>query len=238
MKLSLIIPVYNESKRINKGLTQALNYLKSQPYSWELIVVDDGSTDHSTSEVAKNISDGSRLDSSEVKLIRTARNFGKGHAIRLGVEASRADYIVFSDIDFSVPPDFITLFLVELKSTDIVIGSRRLSQSQVVKRQNFFRESLGHGFTKLSNLVLGLNHSDLTCGLKGFRSKVAHDLFSRQTLNRWAFDAEILYLANKLGYQVTELPIVWNNHSLTKVKLLQDIPSSFLNLLSIRWNHL
>lgn len=240
MKLSLIIPVYNESRRINPGIRLALDYLHRQKYSWEIIVIDDGSTDSSTSEVAASRRDPAKRTWTPrtVKLIRIARNFGKGHAIRIGVEASRGDYIAFSDIDFSVPPQFISQFLFHLKSTDIVIGSRRLRKSRVIRHQHFLRESLGHGFTQMSNLILGLHHSDLTCGFKGFRASVAKDLFSHQRLNRWAFDAEILYLAKKFGYYVQELPVTWHNDPLTKVNLVKDIANSFWSLIYIRCSHL
>jgi len=227
--VSLILPVYNESKRIQTGLKAAISYLEKQPYSWEIIVVDDGSTDVNTSGVA--------LDSPEVKLIRTTRNFGKGHAIRVGVEASRGEYIIFSDIDFSVPPEFISPFLTVLKSTDIVIGSRRLRQSHVTQHQHFLRESLGHGFTQIANFILGLHHSDLTCGFKGFKRSVAQDLFRCQKLNRWAFDPEILFLAQKLHYRIHEFPVTWANDPHTKVNLINDLPQSLLSLLYIRLMH-
>lgn len=231
VKLSLVIPVYNETQRIKAGLHTAINYLQKQPYSWEIIIVDDGSTDKSTSEVAAGTP-------GTVKFIRTARNFGKGHAIRIGVEAATGDYIVFSDIDFSVSIDHLPQFLVTLKSTDITIASRRLPDSRIAQHQSILRESLGRGFTKLSNLVLGLNCSDLTCGFKAFRVEVAKDLFFRQKLNRWAFDSEILFLAQKLNYRVQEIPVTWRNDPLTKVNLAKDIANSFWSLIYIRCNHL
>jgi len=227
MKLSLVLPVYNETHRLKTGLKLALNYLKRQSYSWEIIVVDDGSTDASTSGVPRT-----------VKLIKTSRNFGKGHAIHLGVAASRGDYIIFSDIDFSVPPRFITKFLSALKSADVVIASRRLSQSRIAKHQSYLRETLGQGFTQLSNFILGLHHSDLTCGFKGFRKEIAKNIFSHQSLNRWAFDAEILFLAKKLNYQVIEVPVTWYNDPRTKVNLLPDILNSLISLIQIRLIHL
>lgn len=233
MKLSLILPVFNESRRLKTGLTQAIDYLNRQNYSWEIIVVDDGSTDSSTSDRWS----ASWRNSSEVKLIRTSRNFGKGHAIRIGVKAAAGDYIVFSDIDFSVSIDHLPQFLAALKSIDIAIASRRLPHSRIAQHQPLLRESLGRGFTALSNFILGLDHTDLTCGFKVFRSQVAKDLFSRQKLNRWAFDAEILYLANKFGYCVQELPVTWHNDPLTKVNLAKDIANSFWSLIYIRCRH-
>lgn len=221
--LSLIIPIYNETRRLEKGLHHALAYLQSQSYSWEIILVDDGSTDNS----AKLIPD-------QVSLIRTARNFGKGHAIRLGVEAAKGDYIFFSDIDFSVSLDHLPKFISQLKTHQVVIGSRRLSSSHITQHQPSIRESLGGGFTTLSNKILGLHHTDLTCGFKGFQAQVAKKLFSLQRLNGWAFDSEILFLAKKLGYTVAEIPVVWKNDPLTKVSLFKDILISLFSLIKIR----
>ena len=232
--LSLILPVYNEPHRLQAGLKLAVNYLKKQSYSWEVIVVDDGSTDTSTSNWWSGIS----RNSPEVKLIRTARNFGKGHAIRLGVAVGRGDYIIFSDIDFSVAITYLPQFLSALKKSDMAIGSRRLSASRITQHQPLLREYLGRGFTQLSNWILGLNHSDLTCGFKAFRSKPAKDLFSHQQLNRWAFDAEILFLAKKFHYRVTEIPVTWHNNPFTKVNLFKDTITSLISLAQIRLIHL
>ena len=226
MKLSLILPVYNEARRLKTGLKLAFNYLKRQSYSWEIIIVDDGSTDTSTFN-----------SPSTLKLIRTARNFGKGHAIRVGVDAAVGDYIVFSDIDFSVPITYLPQFLSALEESDMAIGSRRLSESRIIKHQSLLRESLGRGFTKLSNLLLGLNQTDLTCGFKVFRRQSAKALFSRQHLNGWAFDSEILLLAKKLNYRVTEIPVSWHNDPHTKVKLIKDLSASLLSLVYIRLIH-
>lgn len=230
MKLSLILPVYNEARRLKPGLRSALSYLHGQSYSWELIVVDDGSTD-ATPALAGQFK-------SDIHLIRTKNNFGKGHAVRVGVDAAIGEYIIFSDIDFSVPLTYLPQFLSILKKSDAAIGSRRLSDSRIVKHQPLLRESLGRGFTKLSNLILGLSHSDLTCGFKAFRAPVAKDLFSRQHLNGWAFDSEILFLAKKLNYRVTEIPVSWHNDPLTKVNLLKDIFISFMSLFKTRLIHL
>lgn len=233
MKISLIIPVYNERSRIKPGLNLALDYLRLQPYSWEIIVIDDGSTDASTSDRWS----ASWRNSPEVKLIRTSRNFGKGHAIRIGVAVASGDYIVFSDIDFSVSLDHLPKFLYALKRFDIAIASRRLPASRITQHQPFLRESLGRGFTALSNFILNLDHTDLTCGFKAFRTPIAKDLFSRQKLNRWAFDSEILFLAKKLNYRVQEIPVTWRNDSLTKVNLAKDIANSLLSLIYIRCSH-
>lgn len=231
MKLSLILPIFNESLRFKTGLKIALNYLQKQSYSWEIIIVDDGSNN-------TNISGLDLINSTKVKLLRTAHNFGKGHAIRLGIDAAVGEYIVFSDIDFSVPITYLPQFLSALNKFDVAIGSRRLAGSVIAQHQHFLREFLGQGFTKLSNLILGLNHSDLTCGFKAFRASVAKGLFFRQHLNRWAFDPEILFLAKKVGYTITEIPVTWHNDPLTKVNLFKDTLTSLISLFQIRLIHL
>ena len=159
---------------------------------------------------------------------------GKGHAIRIGVEAAEGQLIFFSDIDFSVSLNQLPAFINALRKTDMAIGSRRLHDSNVIKHQNQLRETLGKSFTMLSNIVLGLNHTDLTCGFKGFKKTAAKNIFSQQKLNGWAFDSEILFLAHRQHYTVVEVPVIWKNDPLTKVNILRDAPNSLFSLLRIR----
>lgn len=224
--ISFIIPVFNEKKRLKKGITSILGYLRPKPYSWEIIIVDDGSIDEATTKLYTHTG---------VFILKTKKNFGKGHAIRLGVEAATGQYIFFTDIDLSVPMIFTDRFLQELKNHDIVIGSRRLKDSKVTKSQNSLRRSLGHGFTQLSNFVLGLNHTDYTCGFKAFRGNVAKKLFAENHINRWAFDPEVMFLAHKYHYTVKERPVSWKNDPRTKVSLTPDILQSAFDLLRIRF---
>ena len=224
--LSFIIPVFNEKKRLKRGLKVALKYLSQQKYSWELILVDDGSTDNSLGNID--------LKSQNTFLIRTHKNFGKGHALRLGVEAASGKHIIFSDIDFSVPINYIHQFLTQLKSYPVIIGSRRLGESSVKKHQPKLRESLGHAFTMLSNLILSLNHSDHTCGFKAFKSSVAKKLFKKQKINGWAYDSEILFLAQQMKIKIKEIPVKWQNDPNTKVKIIPDTIKSLFSLFYIR----
>jgi len=226
MHCSLIIPVHNEQKRISKGLKTALSFFKKQLYSWEIIVVNDGSTDQTLKHILPF--------KKQITLLSSRQNYGKGHAIRKGVSKAKGKYIFFSDIDFSVPISFTNTFLKALTKKDIAIGSRRLSKSKITQHQNSLRESLGHGYTQISNLILDLNHSDLTCGFKAFKNPVAKKLFKLQKINRWAFDSEILYLAKKNNYSVVEIPVTWKNDAATKVNLFTDILHSAISLLRIR----
>lgn len=229
MHLSILVPAFNEALRIRPGLEKAIDFLKKQSFSWEIIIVDDGSSDETAAVVA-----GLSKKEKNVRLISLGRNFGKGHAIRMGVEAAGGDFIIFTDADFSVPIKLLPYFLKKLKKKDIVYGSRRAEGAEVIKHQNFFRESLGHSFTKFSCLILGLRVSDMTCGFKGFKLRAAKKLFSVQRLNRWAFDAEVLFLAKKYKMKTLETPVIWKNVKGTKVFLLKDIFASFIDLLKIR----
>lgn len=229
MYLSLLIPAFNEASRIKPGLKKALEFLKNKDFSWEVIVVDDGSEDQTVRQVR-----GLMKNTPQLRLISLGKNFGKGHAIRVGITAASGNLIVFSDADFSVPIKTLPAFLARLKNKDLVYGSRRTRGSQVVKHQNLFREALGHAFTQLTNFVLGLCVSDATCGFKGFKKKSGKKLFSLQQLNRWGFDAEILFLARKYQVKTFELPVMWKDVEGTKVSLFSDTFRSLFDLVKIR----
>lgn len=231
--VSLIIPAFNEEARIGKSLDRMLSFLRSQPYGSEIIIVDDGSQDH-TVDVAQKIGQASE----QLHILMNGRNCGKGGAIQSGMLRARGDYLFFSDADLSVSIEALPLFLSELeKDSDVTIGTRQGAGARIEVRQPFYREFMGRVFTRLSNRILGLRISDFTCGFKGFRRDAAHDLFSQQRLKDWSFDAEVLYLACLKGYRVKEIPVSWRDDRATKVRLWRDVFTSFLGLLRIRLNH-
>jgi len=229
IKLTLIIPAYNEEKIIGETLESILNFLSSKTYPWEVIVVDDGSRDK-TSTIVKT------FEKQGVRLISFTRNKGKGAAIRAGVKKSRGEFIIFSDADLSVPIENIDKFLLELRKNDVVIGSRRIKGSKILIHQPWLRESMGRVFTFLTRVILNSKISDFTCGFKGFRREVALDIFGKAKLERWAYDAEILFLAKKRGNKIAEMPIFWKNREDTRVVLGSAVLSSFIDLLRIRLN--
>lgn len=231
--LSLIIPAYNEEQRIGKSLEQIFLFCNAQAAAFEVIVVDDGSTDGTVAFVRERFSDRSQL-----KILQQPARRGKGAAVQHGMLHARGSYVFFTDADLSVPIETLPAFLAELQRCDIAIGSRRAPGAKIEVHQPFFRELMGRTFTSLSNLVLGLCHSDFTCGFKGFRREAARALFTRQRLQNWSFDSEILYLAALRGCRVSEIPVTWRNDKATKVRLWKDVMPSFLGLLSIRKNHL
>jgi dolichyl-phosphate beta-glucosyltransferase len=232
--LSLIIPAYNEEQRIGKSLEQIFLFCNAFGDPYEVIVVDDGSTDETVGFVRRRFGDRSQL-----KIVQQPGRRGKGAAVQQGMLHGRGDYLFFSDADLSVPIETLPTFLTELRNhCDVAIGSRRAPGAKIEIHQPFFREILGRVFTFLSNLILGLRHSDATCGFKGFRRATAQDLFTRVRLPNWSFDSELLYLARLKKYRVIEVPVTWRNDEATKVSLWKDVFASFLGLLQIRANRL
>lgn len=229
--LSLIIPAYNEEKRIGSSLAQIIAYFQRNGYSYELIVVDDGSTDRTVEiveELIAGIQNGRLL---------CARHGGKGAAVRKGVLNAEGQYVFFTDADLSTPITELDKFLEQLnQGYKVVIGSRKIAGANVEVHQSWLRESMGKVFTWLTNVILTKNVSDVTCGFKGFSRTVAQEVFSRQQVNDWSFDAEVLFLAQKYGYSIKEVPVRWRNDPDTKVNLFKDTIRSFLGLLKIRAN--
>jgi dolichyl-phosphate beta-glucosyltransferase len=230
-RLSIVIPLYNETKRFHKGLVVCQEMLNQNP-DWECIFVNDGSTDNTKKLVNENIK-----EIPNAKLISYDKNRGKGYAIKRGVLKAKKEYLLFTDIDFSTPiSELEKLFLHDKNNCDIVIGTRKVKEALIKVHQPFYRESLGHAFTIITNLWLGLNISDFTCGFKLFKTKVAKKIFSKQKINRWGFDAETLYLARKYKFKICEVPVLWENDAATKVSLLKDILRSLNDLIQIRIN--
>ena len=224
--LSIIIPAYNEGNIITTTLNTVKSFLDKKKYSWEVIVVDDGSTDK-TAEKVTNFQDG-------VKLLKLRNNQGKGAALKAGVLGSIGEHVFFTDADLSVPVDNIDTFLGELKNADVVIGSRRVEGATIEIHQPFLRENMGRVYTILSRLITGTNLSDFTCGFKGFREKAAKEIFNKSVIKRWAYDSEILFLANKYRFIIEEVPVSWRNRAESRVALGTDTITSFKDMLMIR----
>jgi dolichyl-phosphate beta-glucosyltransferase len=230
--ISLIIPAYNEERRIGKSLEQIFQFCNAQALPYEIIVVDDGSVDGTVPLIRERFGGHSQL-----RITRQPARAGKGAALQRGMLEGRGDYIFFTDADLSVPIATLPALLTELRQGfDIAIGSRRAPGAKIEVHQPFLRESMGRVFTLLSNRVLGMRYRDVTCGFKGFRSEAARELFSRQRLHNWSFDSEILFIARLKGYRVAEIPVSWRNDEGTKVRLWKDVATSFLGLLQIRVN--
>lgn len=230
--LSVIVPVYNEAARLTDSLPQLLAYLATHVPSYEVLIVDDGSDDD-TSGVARRLA----VDNERVRVLRDEVNYGKGYAVQQGMLAATGHLLLFTDADLSTPIDEVACLLAAFdEGYDVAIGSRKIAGADVQVHQHPLREWLGKGFTWLTNVLVTGNLSDITCGFKAFRQPVARDLFAVQRLYDWSFDAEILFLAQRRGYRIKEVPVRWRNDPRTKVNLLRDIVRSFFGLIRIRWN--
>jgi dolichyl-phosphate beta-glucosyltransferase len=231
--LSIVIPAYNERDRLPRTLGLFLEYLAKQTYSWELVIVDDGSTDDTLGAIAKLVRG---MDDSTLKIISQPQNQGKGAAVRTGVLASIGDRILFSDADGSTPIAELDKLQTELEQgIDLAIGNRR--DSAIVVRQPIYRVIIGEGFNLLARLALQSDIRDTQCGFKLLRGNIAREIFAEMKMNGFSFDVELLYLALKKGYQIREVPVVWVDDKRSKVKVWRDPLLVFIDLLRIRQIH-
>jgi len=230
--LSVVIPAFNEAQRIPATLRQVTDYLESLGRSFEVVVVDDGSTDN-TSSVVESIG----RETPGVRLVRNSINSGKGAAVRGGMMKARGEYLLFTDADLSAPIGEAERLLRELdRGYDAVIGSRALNRDWIGVHQSSFRETAGKLFNFVMRLLTGLDFTDTQCGFKAFRGSVARSIFAVQRIDGFGFDVEILYLARKFGYRSLEVPVHWDHSAATKVHPLRDGLRMVLDLFRIRWN--
>ncbi len=230
--LSVIVPAYNEEKRIPKTLTEINSYLQKQPYESEIIVVSDGSSDRTVDVV--------RSFSSQIKnleMIAMPQRQGKGFGVRQGMLKAKGEYRIFTDADNSTPIQEVEKFWPEFKNGyEVVIGSRDMKGSDIAVPQPFFRVFLGNGFNLLVQVILGLYGIwDTQCGFKGFSAKAAEEIFSISVIKHFGFDPEILVIAKKRGYKIKEVPIRWINDAESKVKMSHTI-KMFMEVLATRKN--
>lgn len=208
-------------------------WLAARQWSFcEILVVDDGSRDR-TVEVAQGFANESRC----LRVLRYPGNRGKGFAVRTGMLEAKGDWVLFSDADLSSPiEEFDKLCAAaERDSAAIAIGSRALDRSLIGVHQPLFRERAGQVYNLAMRAALGLDLADTQCGFKLYRRDAAQAAFSRQKLERFSFDAEVLFIARKLGFRITEVPVRWNNVEGTKVSMFSGA-QSFLDLITIRMN--
>jgi dolichyl-phosphate beta-glucosyltransferase len=230
--LSIVIPVYNEERLLGKCLDEACAFVPSLESSYEIIVVDDGSSDGSVELVKKRIAQGIPL-----RLVRHRNNYGKGWAVRTGVLNARGKYIVFMDTDLSTPLSELGNVLDAFRQGyHVVMGSRHILGAETLTHQTRMRELMGVVYYLIASRILRLQVHDITCGFKGFTARAAALVFSLQRIRRWSFDAEILYICRKLGLRCIEIPVQWSNRANTKVKLIKDTIVSFCAILAILIN--
>jgi dolichyl-phosphate beta-glucosyltransferase len=231
LHLSVIVPAWNEAGRLEAMVRDTLAYLRGRARPFEVVVVDDGSTD-GTSDVVRRIED----DAPELRLIRLPRNRGKGHAVRTGVANARGALILFADADGATP--IAELERLEIALADgaaVAIGSRALREAGIAVNARPLRRVIGRSFHALVRLLAVRGYRDTQCGFKLFRSDAAHDLFHRLHTERFAFDVEILVAARVRGHAVREVPVNWTHQPGSRINLVTDSFRMAVDLLRIRW---
>lgn len=231
--VSIVIPAYNEERRLPGTLAAILSYLNSKDFAFrEVVVVDDGSTDN-TARLVEACTDPC------VRLVRNPGNRGKGYAVRNGVLNARGAWILVTDADLSAPIADLDRLLEAAAQTGarIVIGSRALDPSLVTVHQPAAREYAGRVFNLVMHVVTGLPFKDTQCGFKLFEAEAAREIFSRQKIDGFGFDVEALFIAKLRGLPTIEVPVHWANVEGTKVSFLRGL-DAFLDLLRVRLRHM
>jgi dolichyl-phosphate beta-glucosyltransferase len=229
MKLSVVVPAYNEAHRILPSLDRILEYLDQHHPDHEVLVVNDGSTDDTVPVIERRF--GTRPD---LRLLSYGSNRGKGYAVRYGALEARGDVVLFSDADLSTPIAELDKMLPLLgQGYDMVIGSRAHAQAEIREHQPFYREGAGKLFNLLVRLIVGLTFRDTQCGFKLFRRDVMLPVLRRLAIDRFAFDVELIALAQAAGLRVAEAPVVWINSPASTVGLWSGV-QAYLDLLRIR----
>jgi glycosyltransferase involved in cell wall biosynthesis len=228
---SIVIPAFNEESRITRGLDGVLSFIAERGWSAEIIVVNDGSRDL-TADIVR---DYARLHPN-VRLLENPGNRGKGYSVRNGVLHSSGDLVLFTDADLSSPiAESVKLFAAIEAGADVAIGSRWIRPETMTERQPIFRQIAGRLYNIVNRVLLRLPYRDTQCGLKAFTKKAAHDAFSRQKIERWGFDPEVLFIARKCGYRIAEVPVSWAHDDRSKINPLLDGIRMFGEVLRIRW---
>lgn len=232
--LSIVIPVYNEQDRLSRALEEVVGYLRGFGKPWEIVIVDDGSRDK-TPELAEL---WARREPN-IHLLRLPANAGKGAAVKAGMLRAQGRCRLFRDADSSTEMTELPAFLKLLENgAHVAIGSRRVVGAGITLRQAWLRESLGKGFVLLCRFLLVWEVRDFTCGFKCFSAQACADIFPRQKINRWAFDAEILFLAKKLGYAINQIPVTWKDEPGSKVRVFWDVLRSLREVGQVVLNNL
>ena len=231
MRLSVIIPTYNEAEKTTNHLNSIRHYLSRQDFDWEVIVVNDGSTNN-TAELVRDFVE----KNTNFRLIDNKKNHGKGYVVRQGILEAKGDFRLFTDADNSTTIDHLEKFWPYVKEGyDIVIGSIEIEGAEIFEHAQWYRRLAGRLSKYLIRFMTGLwDIHDTQRGFKLFSTKASRDIFSKIKINRFGFDFEVLALAKKKGYKIKEVPVVWNNPAQTTVNLKSYLVT-LKELIKVRW---
>ncbi len=233
--LSIVIPAYNEARRIGSTLDKIREYVNSKPFAIELIAIDDGSDDRTA-----DLLEESAARFATMRVLRNDRNRGKGFSVRRGVLEAQGRFVLFTDADLSAPIEEADKLLAALETSgaDAAVGSRALERRLIGVHQPWFRELGGRCFNRVVRLFTGLKLHDTQCGLKLFRRASTRRAFELQRVDGFGFDPEILFLIERGGGKVVEVAVRWNDNPATRVRLFRDASRMVLDLIGLRWRAL
>lgn len=226
-RLSVVIPAFREEDRLGPTLDAVRTWLETRPDDFEILVVDDGSDD-GTADVAR---------SRDAHTLRLPENRGKGAAARAGVLASRGELVLLTDADLSTPIDDLPRLEARLADAELVLGSRSVPESELIRRQPLYRELMGKTFNRIIRLAGVRGLADTQCGFKLLVGDVAREIFSRVVTPGFAFDVEMVWLARRAGYRVVEVGVRWENSPTSRVRPVVDSLSMLLEIVRFRWAH-
>ena len=236
MSVSVIIPAYNEAVRLPATLAATADYFAMRGEAFEILVVDDGSTDSTAAIAGKFAEQRPEID---VQCLSYGGNRGKGYAVRYGMLRAGGERRVFCDADLATPAEEyqVVLAAMDTQNAPIGIGSRPLRNSNLLVHQPWYREQMGRSFNAAVQLLAVPGVSDTQCGFKIFTADAAEAVFSRCRIDGFAFDSEALFIARRLGYSIAEVPIRWSHKDGSKVSMVRDGLKMLADLSRIRWMH-
>lgn len=231
---SIVIPAFNEEARIGVTLDNVIRCVETYRWSAEVIVVDDGSSDNTAAIVSALAARHPYL-----RLLSNGTNRGKGFSVGNGILHASGDIVLFTDADLSSPIEEAHLLYAAIREgADVAIGSRWLAQSRQTIQQPLYRRFFGRCFNIVTRMIMRLPFADTQCGFKAFTRPAAQTIFHLQTIERWGFDPEILFIALKRGYIIREVPVTWGHDERSRISYLRDGLQMLKELILVRWNAL
>ncbi|MEO6801763.1 MAG: dolichyl-phosphate beta-glucosyltransferase [Granulicella sp.] len=230
--LSIVIPAYNESARIESTLERVMQCVEAEGWDAEVLVVDDGSRDNTSAIITRWMEQYPYLH-----LIQNPGNRGKGYSVRNGLLQASGEIVMFTDADLSAPMEEAGRLLAALDAgADVAIGSRWMDRTRQTIHQPLYRQFFGRCFNAITRTVMGLPFKDTQCGFKAFKRPAAQVIFRLQRIERWGFDPEILFIARKLKYTIVEVPVTWGHDERSRMSYLRDGMKMLEEMVSIRAN--